>query len=233
MAATHELTPADADAPDESAVQRAVAWISQAIVDGRYVAGQRIVAADVANELRISRMPVREAFQLLAGQHVVEIEKNRGATVKRLTTSDAIAVLQLAEAICCLGMRLAIERLDSPEHRALVERAFAAVEAAFDGRDAPVLQKALHEYHLALNVVSGNVYAHRFYAQPTFFILVRLIAEQLPGGQWERYRDNYRLVHAAVMERNAHAATAALSAHVHWAIGLVRQHAAAQPAPEG
>lgn len=227
MALSNDRLLVEIDPSDDSAVQKVVVWVSQAIIEGRYAPGQRIVAADVANELNISRMPVREAFQLLAGQHVLEIEKNKGATVKRLTTSEAIAVVQLAEAICCLGIRLAVERLDAPEYRRYAERAFAVVEAAFEQRDAATLQTALHKYHLALNFISGNVYAYRFYAQPTFFILVHLISEQLPGAHWERYRDNYRLIHEAVMSRNAHAAMAGLSTHIHWAIGLIQDHAMA------
>jgi DNA-binding GntR family transcriptional regulator len=67
------------------------------------------------------------------------------------------------------------------------------------------------------------VYIYEYYAQPIFYILVRLVAEQLPGKSWSQYIDNYRMIYNAVLSGSTYAAMAATINHVQWAIFLVEQ----------
>lgn len=204
-----------------SAVQKVVQWISEAIMDGRLVPGQRLIASDIADELSVSRMPVREALNILAGQNLLELTPNKGAKIKRLSRKEAVDFLQLAEAICLVGIRLAAEKMHIPENRERVMQAFQIIETAYETRNPIEFNKALHQFHTLLNEISGNRYIYKYYAQPIFYILVRLVAEQLPGQHWSQYMEHYKLIYQTVLAGNIYGAMAATTSHVQWATLLV------------
>jgi DNA-binding GntR family transcriptional regulator len=63
---------------------------------GRFVPGQRLIEADLMTELGASRSRVREAFRRLEADRLIVIEKNRGATVRKVSrkeVSDTLEVL--------------------------------------------------------------------------------------------------------------------------------------------
>jgi DNA-binding GntR family transcriptional regulator len=61
--------------------ERAADGIVDAIAQGALRPSQRLIEADIATELGISRLPVREAFKILAAQGILELNMHRGARV--------------------------------------------------------------------------------------------------------------------------------------------------------
>ncbi len=51
-----------------TAEEEAYAFLLDAICKGRYRTGDRLIAEDIANDIGMSRMPVREAFRRLAAE---------------------------------------------------------------------------------------------------------------------------------------------------------------------
>ncbi len=102
------------------------------IIAGVYEQGSRMLEEELAAELAVSRNPVREALQALAGEGFVEIEPRRGARVSVLTTrrtDDLFAVRQSLEGLVA---SLAAQRrsdVQLAELTAIVERGLAASEA--------------------------------------------------------------------------------------------------------
>lgn len=68
--------------------QLAYDWIRQRIDDGRYVSGFRLVLGQIAGELDISVVPVREAIRRLEAEGLVTFEKNVGAQVALLQDTE-------------------------------------------------------------------------------------------------------------------------------------------------
>lgn len=95
----------------ESVVERAVAQIKQKIRSGDFVPGQRLVAGDLAAELKISGGPIREALTKLAGEGLVEVQPHRGAVVKSQSPTDIVEIYQLREVIEGLAARLAAKAI--------------------------------------------------------------------------------------------------------------------------
>lgn len=62
--------------------------IRQAIVDGRVTPGQRLKEEELAQELGLSRTPIREALLVLQAEGLVETAPNRGATVRAYALPD-------------------------------------------------------------------------------------------------------------------------------------------------
>lgn len=211
----------------EDATASLVSYVVDAIVDGvmrgRYVQGQRLIAADLAEEYKVSRAPVREALHMLAGEGVVELIANRGARIRRLSVEERIEFLEFTEAICVLGVRLATARAREPEVRARIEAAYAPIEDAHSRRHATDFVDALYRYHIELNAISGNQFLDFFYRRPYIRFYTTLLAELAPGGHWDQYIANYRLIHETILSGDGHSSVVIFVSHIRWVLRNMRQ----------
>jgi DNA-binding GntR family transcriptional regulator len=81
--------------------------------------GVRISEKDIAEELGISRTPVREALIRLAGHGLVQSLHNRGFTVREYTIKEVEDIYTLREALELLAVKLALKNLDEDKIAAL------------------------------------------------------------------------------------------------------------------
>lgn len=79
-------------APSKS--QLAYEWIRVRIDDGRFVPGFRLVLGQIAGDLEISVVPVREAIRRLEAEGLVTFEKNIGAQVALLHEAEYTYTMQ-------------------------------------------------------------------------------------------------------------------------------------------
>src|SRR5437764_4135344 len=90
------------------------------IVAGDLAPGQRIVEADLAKQLEVSKSPVREAIlQLKQDGLVIDAPKGRGVVVAPLKPSDVREIYAVREALETLAVRLLAEN-PRPERLAAV-----------------------------------------------------------------------------------------------------------------
>ena len=90
------------------------------IMDGTLARGARIHQEDLADELGVSRTPVREALRRLAAEGLVEMRTNRGARVADVGRDDMNAAYEArlviepdrATAICPKNGRIGTVRPD-------------------------------------------------------------------------------------------------------------------------
>lgn len=81
-----------AAAPSKS--QLAYGWIRERIDDGRYVPGFRLVLGQIAGDLEISVVPVREAIRRLEAEGLVTFEHNVGAQVALIEDTEYTYTMQ-------------------------------------------------------------------------------------------------------------------------------------------
>lgn len=77
--------------------------------------GDRLDEQSLARRFDVSRTPVREALRHLASSGLVDIRKNQGATVKRLTTAELIEMFQVMAEYEGLSARLSARRMGRDE----------------------------------------------------------------------------------------------------------------------
>ena len=58
------------------------AILKKALFSGEYKSGDELSLTEIAERLGVSRTPVREAFQTLESEGLIELRMNRGAIVK-------------------------------------------------------------------------------------------------------------------------------------------------------
>ncbi|MET4158851.1 GntR family transcriptional regulator [Agromyces sp. PvR057] len=78
----------------ESKSQRAYRFVRDRIDDGRYVPGFRLVLGQIAGELDMSVVPVREAIRLLEAEGLVTFERNVGAQVALIEETEYLHTMQ-------------------------------------------------------------------------------------------------------------------------------------------
>jgi DNA-binding GntR family transcriptional regulator len=94
-----------------SPVDRAYNYILEGIVSGALEPGMRIPTESVADELGISRMPVRDALRRLEGDGVVTIFANRGASIAEYSYNEVIELTEMRSVLEGLAARVALDRI--------------------------------------------------------------------------------------------------------------------------
>ena len=64
-----------------SAKEKVAAELRKAILSRQLQEGEAVTLESVANQLEVSVMPVREAFQILARDGLIKLQRNKGAVV--------------------------------------------------------------------------------------------------------------------------------------------------------
>ena len=149
--------PEPAAAPDRlniaSVVDKVYSAIRERISSGSLPRGARVHQEDLAEELGVSRTPVREALRRLAAEGLVEMRTNRGA---RVADVDQVGMRVSYEARTVIepgAARLAAARRP-PEPLARMRAAVLAQRRSL--RNVQRSFEANREFHLALAAASGN-----------------------------------------------------------------------------
>jgi DNA-binding GntR family transcriptional regulator len=131
--------------------------VRQRIVDRRYPMGSRLVEREVAEELRMSRVPVREALRALVTEGLLELLPHSGVRVRSLERDDVRHLYEVWEPLAVQASRLAARRvaavagepLGVAALRAQLERAERAA-ARDEGEREVAAHTAFHEEIVAL-----------------------------------------------------------------------------------
>jgi DNA-binding GntR family transcriptional regulator len=91
---------------------RVVMELRQAILSGRLKPGERLIEGRLADELGVSRNPVREAIRALASEGLIEVTARRGAAVATLTEQEARETIEVRALLEGQNARLAARRQD-------------------------------------------------------------------------------------------------------------------------
>jgi DNA-binding GntR family transcriptional regulator len=77
-----------------SKAQLSYDWIKERISDGTFVPGYRLVLGQIAKELDVSVVPVREAIRMLEAEGLVTFERNVGAQVALVKEAEYLHTMQ-------------------------------------------------------------------------------------------------------------------------------------------
>jgi DNA-binding GntR family transcriptional regulator len=132
----------------------------QAILDGRYPPGARIVETRVAREFGTSQAPVREALRDLEALGVVEVTAFRGARVRHPSRRELLEAFEVRAVLETQGAWLALDSVTDDDLRTLdglVDQMRAAAEAGDPYAEAT----ADAAFHAHVMRISGNATLER------------------------------------------------------------------------
>jgi DNA-binding GntR family transcriptional regulator len=142
-----------------SVVDQVHAELLERIVAGELPPGSRLRQEALADELGVSRTPLREALARLVSEGLVEFAPNRGATVARRDFTDMEQAWRARLVIEPGAARLAAERCAAEA----IERMQETVGRQRDVADDVAASFALNrQFHLELVAAAGNAHLLQF-----------------------------------------------------------------------
>lgn len=93
--------------------------IRQAIIDGTFSPGERLMEIQLADEMGVSRTPVREAIRKLELEGFVVMIPRRGTYVADISIRDITEIYEIRTCLDVLSAGLAAERITDEELEAL------------------------------------------------------------------------------------------------------------------
>jgi DNA-binding GntR family transcriptional regulator len=129
--------------------------IRQAILDGRLPPGRRLKEEELAQELGISRTPVREALLMLQAETLVDNAPNRGATVRSYSVEDLTDLYQLRALLEGYAARRAATRM-SDEAVGTLRESCERFEGLLGDENMGMLVKENLFFHQTIHEGSGS-----------------------------------------------------------------------------
>jgi len=141
-------------------VEQAAEAVVSAAARGAFLPGDRLVEAEIARDLGISRVPVREALRLLESQGIVVSTPYKGMRLMQVTNRGVAELTRVRAALEALAIR-EIAALGGGEGAvAGARRAAAAYEAALGSGDQAAVVAADVALHGEICRASGNAVLH-------------------------------------------------------------------------
>src|SRR5919109_2688492 len=86
-------------------------FLRDAILSGRLRDGSHLIQDKIANELNVSRVPVREALLQLESEGLVRMEAHRGATVVWLSPEEVAEIFEIRALLVTGAVHLVVPHL--------------------------------------------------------------------------------------------------------------------------
>ena len=97
---------------DQTIATKVIEKLREDIINNRFETGSRITIKEISERYGVSPMPVREAFRTLEGEHFLEINPYKGATVLRIDERFVRDVYGILRALECLLYETALDEID-------------------------------------------------------------------------------------------------------------------------
>ena len=187
--------------------------LRQAILRGELKPGERLMELHLADQLGVSRTPIREAIRKLELEGLVNMIPRRGAEVARITEKNLKDVLEVRRALDAFSCELACDRI-TPAETEMLRQACEEFEQATKSKDAAVIAKADVKLHNIIVLATGNerlmeminnlseqVYRYRFeYIKDT--------------SNYEKLVEEHRIIYESILRKDKKTAAKMAKTHI-------------------
>ncbi|MER6605615.1 GntR family transcriptional regulator [Streptomyces sp. NPDC000927] len=146
------MTPPGGFEPESERVTR---QLRDQIIDGARAPGSRLVERELAAELGVSRLPIREALRALVTEGLVTPRPRTWAVVREFTPTDIADLDEVRTALETLTFRLAAQRRTRAGLAKLRADLDAELSAAHEG-DAVRARRAAADFHETVTSLADN-----------------------------------------------------------------------------
>jgi DNA-binding GntR family transcriptional regulator len=187
--------------------------IRELITEGLLAPGSKLNERILAAQLGVSRTPLREALKLLAGERLIELHPNRGASVARLLREDIEHLFELMSALEALAGELAASRRTDSELTELRALHFEML-AAHVRRDLPAYYRINREIHQLINRCARNPALTETYDAINLRIQSLRFQSNYNPRKWDTAVQEHDEMLKAMTDRNASAMRSLLATHL-------------------
>jgi DNA-binding GntR family transcriptional regulator len=201
-------------------------YLRDAVMSGRYSSGDKLVVENIAHELGVSSMPVREALLTLASEGLLDELPRRGFRVIEIKRRDIEDVFQVHSHVAGLLAAEAAPLIDDGTlsrlreiQESIVQFGHSHVSSAEQGAEIERLNFALHR---TINHVP-DAERLRWFLRAASRYVPRYFYERIPGWVDASIRDHPGII-AALARHDPSAAGELMEDHVLRAGKLVVSH---------
>lgn len=186
------------------------ARLRSAITAGRVRPNQRLIETELAEQLAVSRTPIREALQRLAAESLL-VPARRGWQVRAFSLDEVREIYEVLAPLEGYATRLATLRASDQEVKELVELNASLEEAARDPRQLVEMNNRFHDAVAAM--AKNERLAHELYRNRQFYFN-NIIAPLYSDDETSEALHHHREIVDALVERDHEAAERVAREHV-------------------
>lgn len=138
--------------------------LKTAVLDGRLAPGEPLIEERLAEQLQVSRTPLREALRSLEADELAVRQSNGRLLVAPLSTQQVAELFSVRALLEGLVARQATERM-TPDGLAQLRRTAETIEQAAAAGELEAVSLHGEAFHALLYQLSGNGYAARLLTQ--------------------------------------------------------------------
>lgn len=190
------------------------------LLRGTLAPGTWLREQDLAEALRVSRTPVREAALRLAQEGLLVLEPNRGVRVPALSLTEAVDTYVVREPLEAMAARLAAERAGPEDNAALEVHLEAMLAVAPD--DFAEHIRTDDAFHAHVAELSGNPVLEETIRRLSHRIMrVKILTRDV--NTTAVARSQHARIAAAIRANDPAAAEAAMAEHIRTNLEIVKQ----------
>lgn len=200
-----------------------VVLLRDRILTEEYKDGQKLNEVALANELKTSRTPVREALKQLESEGLVISIPNKGVYVKAFTPRDIDDMFEIRIALEGLAIELAIERMDET-HLSRIQEVYDLMEFYTYKKDQDKINELNILYHETIYEATQSTYFEQVLKDIHYYVSV---TSSLAIKSKQRYKTSiteHKAILDAINEGDASKAKAAMQTHIKHTQQLVRDY---------
>lgn len=172
--------------------------LREAILKGELMIGEKITEMEIADELSVSRTPVREAFRMLEQEELINIIPQQGVFVAGIETKKEIDdIFQLRTELEGLAAFLAAKNIDKKQ-KELLKEYIVELEDCIEHNDLRGCVRVDIAFHRIIKEASNNKWLEKFldtlFEQATRFRRSSLSRE----GRMEEFLSEHRELAEAI-----------------------------------
>ncbi|MCR4440842.1 MAG: GntR family transcriptional regulator [Peptococcaceae bacterium] len=208
---------------DASLRNKVFKYIKTQIITGQYGPGESLVESKLAEELGVSRTPIREAIRLLELEGLVEITPNKGAVVLGITKKDVEDIYAIRRLIEGLAARWGAKLITAHDKKEM-EKIIDLMEFYAQRGDVDEVADLDNKFHEIIYEASGSKILKLTLCNLHQYVqLARLESLKKPSRISQTLAE-HRAILDAFNEGDPDKAEAAVSHHVNMAYENIKRH---------
>ena len=183
------------------------------ILKGSIIPGTRMMEVELAEEMGVSRTPIREAIRKLEKEGLVTIEPRRGAYASMISTDDMVEILEVRQDLEGLAAYFAANRMTDGQMEELRQVSDNYNDAVKRGNMEDMIKYDTRFHHIIVESCHNKILVQMIEQLQELVLRFRYIyydnfrrAEKMP--------EEHKAIIAAIAEGNEDKARAAADIHI-------------------
>ncbi len=187
--------------------------LKRQLLVGEISPGTRMMEIELAEDMGVSRTPVREAIRKLEKEGLVTMEARRGAYASEVSVEDMLDVLEVRQDLEAMAASLAAQRI-TEEEKELLSRATENYREAVESEKTEDIIRCDEQFHQMIVNCSRNKTLIKLFSQVQELALRFRYLYYDDFSRYENMPVDHKRIEEAIMSGNTEKAKAYANDHV-------------------